>query len=194
MCKAFEKEEKERPSPSQGMVSVLRRTRRPYDHLCKSHITFTSKKAFLTLPPCPRERELLYAATAAAAETQKAASQVASQVVLQVHSQVNGSERKILHVSHHTHVTQQSHHTQLMQRTHQSCQNRSQRSQAPGDEDGAAAPIASRPPSPSFALNAANEEMLAEMRVERGAADRPSYARSTSEPETVNSHFHLEVS
>ena len=173
---------------------MSRRTQRPYDHPCKSHITFTSKQVFLTLPLFPREPELLYAATAAAAKTQKAASQVASQVVLQVHSQVNDGGSKYLHVSHHTHVTQQSHHTQLMQRTHQSCQNRSQRSQAPGDEDGAATPKASRPPSPSFALNAANEQMVAEMVMERGAGDRTSYARSTLEPETVNSHFHLEVS
>ena len=137
----------------------------------------------------PTNEDLLYAATAAA-QVQKAASQVGSHVASQVHSQVNGGGSKISHLSQHTHMTQQSHHTQLTQRTHQSRQSRSQRSQTPGDEDGGATPTPSRPPSPSFSLNAAEEEMVAQALAARGAGDRTSYAPSTLEPEIVNSHFH----
>lgn len=138
----------------------------------------------------PTNEDLLHAASAAAALTQKAVSQVGSQVASQVHSHVNGGGSKISHVSQHTHITHQSHHTQLTQRTHQSCQSRSQRSQAPGDEDRAATPTLSRPPSPSFSLNATEEEMVAQALAARGAGDRTSYAPSALEPEVVNSHFH----
>lgn len=138
----------------------------------------------------PTNEDLLFAASAAAAQAQKAVSQVGSQVASQVHSQVNGGGSKISHVSQHTHLTQQSHHTQLTQRTNQSRQSHSQRSQAPADEDGAATPTPSRPPSPSFSLNAAEEEMVAQALAARGAGDRTSYAPSALEPEVVNSHFH----
>lgn len=138
----------------------------------------------------PTNEDLLFAASAAAAKTQKAVSQVGSQVASQVHSQVNGGGSKISHVSQHTHITQQSHHTQLMQRTHHSCQSRSQRSQAPCDGDDVATPTPSRPPSPSFSLNAAEEAMVAQALAARGAGDRTSYAPSALEPDIVNSHFH----
>lgn len=137
----------------------------------------------------PTNEDLLYA-VAAATQTHKTLSQVGSQVASQVHSQVNGGGSKISHVSQHTHMSQQSHHTQLSQHTHQSRQSQSQRSRAPGDEDGGATPTPSRPPSPSFSLNAAEEEMVAQALAARGAGDRTSYAPSTLEPEIVNSHFH----
>ena len=134
----------------------------------------------------PTTEDLLYAA-AAAAQVQKAPSQVGSQVSSQVHSHVNGGGSKL---SHHTHVTQQSHHTHLTHRTQQSRQSHSQRSQVLVEEDGGATPTPSRPPSPSFSLNAAEEEMVAQALASRGAGDRTSYAPSTLEPEIVNSHFH----
>ena len=136
----------------------------------------------------PTNEDLLYAA-AAAAQTQKALSQVGSLVASQIHSQVNGGGSKLSHVSHHTHHTQQSHHTRMTQRTHQSRHSHSQCSQSPVDEDGAT-PTPSRPPSPSFSLNAAEEEIVAQALAARGAGDRTSYAPSTLEPEIVNSHFH----
>lgn len=138
----------------------------------------------------PTNEDLLYAASAAAVQAQKPVSQVGSQVASQVHSHVNGGGSKISHASHHTHITQQSHHTQLTHPTHLSRQSRSQRSQAPVDEDGAATPTPSRPPSPSFSLDAAEEEMVAQALAARGAGDRTSYAPSILEPEIVNSHFH----
>lgn len=137
----------------------------------------------------PTNEDLLFAA-AAATQTRKAVSQVGSQVASQVHSQVNGGGSKISHVSQHTYITQQSHHSQLSQRSHHSRQSQSQRSQAPVDEDRTATPTPSRPPSPSFSLNAAEEEMVAQALAARGAGDRTSYAPSTLEPEIVNSHFH----
>lgn len=136
----------------------------------------------------PTNEDLLHAA-AAAARAQKAPSQVGSQVASQVHSLVNGGGSRISHVSHHTHITQHSQHTQLTQRTNQSRQSRS-RSQAPVEEDGAVTPTPSRPPSPSFSLNADEEEIVAQALAARGAGDRTSYAPSTLEPEVVNSHFH----
>ncbi|KAG9316340.1 hypothetical protein JVU11DRAFT_2371 [Chiua virens] len=139
----------------------------------------------------PTNEDLLFAASAAAARTQKAASQVgsqvASQVHSQVHSQVNGGGSKLSHVSRHTHGT---HHTQTTQRTHQTQRSHQSRSQAPSDEDGAATPTQRRSPSPSFSLNAAEEELVAQALAACGAGDRTSYAPSTLEPEIVNSHFH----
>ncbi|KAF9222509.1 hypothetical protein BS17DRAFT_782960 [Gyrodon lividus] len=130
--------------------------------------------------------DLLHVASAAA-QTQKAVSQVASQVASQVHSQVNGGGSKLSHVSHHTH---QSHHTRQSHHTHQSYHSRSQCSQAPGDEDGVVTPTPSRPHSPSFSLNQAEEEMVAQALAARGAGNRTSYAPSALEPEIANSHFH----
>ncbi|KAF8135733.1 hypothetical protein EV363DRAFT_1551679 [Boletus edulis] len=191
MRKALEEREKLRSVVSTSQVNdegvASRRgspTIIPPSPMSPSH----QSRPFSPYRHAPTNEDLLHAATAAAAaQTQKAASVVGSQVASLVHSQVNGGGSKISHVSHHTHLTQHSHHTQLSQRTHQS---RSQRSQALVDEDGRATPTPSRPPSPSFSLNADEEEMVAQALAARGAGDRTSYAPSTLEPEIVNSHFH----
>ncbi|KAH7924265.1 hypothetical protein BV22DRAFT_1120293 [Leucogyrophana mollusca] len=109
--------------------------------------------------------DLLFAATSAA-QMQKQSSIV------------NGGGSKVSHVSH------QSHHSHHSQRT------RTHRSQSRVEEDPEATPTPSRPNSPSFSLNQAEEEMVAQALASRGARDRTSYAPSTLEPEIVNSHFH----
>jgi hypothetical protein len=58
------------------------------------------------------------------------------------------------------------------------------------EEDGRTTPTPSRPHSPSFSLNQAEEEMVAKALAERGAGNRTSYAPSTLEPEIIDSHFH----
>lgn len=125
--------------------------------------------------------DLLFAASAAA-QTQKVPSQV--------NSQVNGGGSKVSHVSHQSQRTHQSHHSQHSHHTHQSHHSRSQRSQTHVEDEGAATPTPSRPHSPSFSLNAAEEEMVAQALAARGAGNRTSYAPSALEPEVINSHFH----
>ncbi|KAH7916537.1 hypothetical protein BJ138DRAFT_1175676 [Hygrophoropsis aurantiaca] len=106
--------------------------------------------------------DLLFAATSAA-QMQKQSSVV------------NGGGSKVSHVSH---------------QSHQSRQTRTHRSHSRVEDDAEATPTPSRPNSPSFSLNQAEEEMVAQALAARGARDRTSYAPSTLEPEIVNSHFH----
>ena len=186
MRKALEKEHREklRSVATMSQVNdegVASKRGSPTSPMSPSH----QSRPFSPYRHAPTNEDLLHAASTAAAHTQKAASQVSSQVASQVHSQVNGGGSKISRVSQHTHITQRSHHTQLTQRTQQSRQ-----SPAPVDEDGVVTPTPSRAPSPSFSLNAAEEEMVAQALAARGAGDRTSYAPSTLEPEVVNSHFH----
>jgi hypothetical protein len=191
MRKLIEKEERERlrsvVTTSQVNDEVASKRGSPTVITASPMSPSHQSRPFSPYRHAPTNEDLLYAATAAA---QKAVSQVGSQVASQVHSQVNGGGSKISHASHHTHITHQSHHTHLTQRTHLSRQSHSRRSPTPGDEDGAATPTPSRPPSPSFSLNAAEEEMVAQALAARGAGDRTSYAPSTLEPEIVHSHFH----
>jgi hypothetical protein len=108
-------------------------------------------------------------------------------------SQLNGGGggSKLSHVSHHSHHTHQSHVSHQSQHSHHTHQSQSRaRSPARMEEDGRATPTPSRPHSPSFSLNQAEEEMVAKALAERGAGNRTSYAPSALEPEIVDSHFH----
>ncbi|KIJ67740.1 hypothetical protein HYDPIDRAFT_107225 [Hydnomerulius pinastri MD-312] len=124
----------------------------------------------------------------AAAQTQKAVSQV--------NSQMNGGGSKMSHVSHQSHHTQhtqhthQSHHSQHSHHSHHSHQSRSQRSQTHVEEGEIVTPTPSRPHSPSFSLNQAEEELVAQALASRGAGNRTSYAPSALETDIVHSHFH----
>lgn len=138
------------------------------------------------------QEPLLFAATMQVQRQTSSQSNALSQLNVNT-SQLDGGGggSKLSHVSHHSHHTHQSHvshQSHHSQHTHQS-QSRA-RSPARMEEDGRTTPTPSRPHSPSFSLNQAEEEMVAKALAERGAGNRTSYAPSTLEPEIIDSHFH----
>lgn len=141
----------------------------------------------------PTQEDLLFAA-ASAAQVQKSSSQLNALSQLNVNtSQLNvgGGGSKLSHVSHHSHHTHQSHVSHQSQHSHHTHQSQSRaRSLSNAEDDGGVTPTPSRPHSPSFSLDPAEEEMVAKALAARGATNRTSYAPSTLEPEIVNSHFH----
>jgi hypothetical protein len=138
------------------------------------------------------QEDLLFAASAAQVQKQ-ASSQLNALSQLNVNtSQLNGSGggSKLSHASHHSHRTQ-SHVSHQSHHSHHSHQSQTRaRSLSNAEDDGGVTPTPSRPHSPSFSLNAAEEELVAKALAARGAGNRTSYAPSTLEPEIVNSHFH----
>ena len=141
----------------------------------------------------PTQEDLLFAA-ASAAQVQKESSQLNALSQLNVNTSqlnVSGGGSKLSHVSHHSHHTHQSHVSHQSNHSHHTHQSQSRaRSLSNAEDDGGVTPAPSRPHSPSFSLNPAEEEMVAKALAARGAANRTSYAPSTLEPEIVNSHFH----
>ncbi|KAL4074059.1 hypothetical protein J3A83DRAFT_4371343 [Scleroderma citrinum] len=104
------------------------------------------------------------------------------QAISQMASQINGGGSKLSHVSAQSQKTHQSRYS------HHSHPHHSPHSHV---EEGAdVTPTPSRPHSPTFSLNAEEENIVAQTLAARGAGNRTSYAPSTLETEIVNSHFH----
>ncbi|KAG1752914.1 hypothetical protein EDB19DRAFT_1670525 [Suillus lakei] len=138
------------------------------------------------------QEPLLFTATMQVQRQASSQSNALSQLNVNT-SQLNGGGggSKLSHVSHHSHHTHQSHVSHQSHQSHHTHQSQSRaRSPARVEDDGRATPTPSRPHSPSFSLNQAEEEMVAKALAERGAGNRTSYAPSALEPEIVDSHFH----
>ncbi|KAG0693304.1 hypothetical protein DFH29DRAFT_964675 [Suillus ampliporus] len=128
------------------------------------------------------QEPLLFTASSQVQRQTSAQSNALSQLNVNT-SQLNGAGggSKLSHVSHHSHHTHQSHQSHTRTRSPVRVEE---------DGSGRVTPTPSRPHSPSFSLNQAEEELVAKALAARGAGNRTSYAPSALEPEIVNSHFH----